>query len=135
MRGFFIRAPNPQAARFEKIDDAERERIIRPHNSEVGFVFFGELEKRGKILSSDRDILHERAVLQSFKSNAGIARGAPELHRVWRLRELPNEGVFAAAGTEDQYLHLASACSSNSLRRLSIVRGSSSRPAAMRALS
>src|SRR6059058_4599411 len=68
--------------------------------------------------------------------NAGIARRAPQLGGVWRLRELPDERVFAPAGAKDQNLHLfARACSRISLRRLSMVRGSSSRPAAMRALS
>jgi hypothetical protein len=67
---------------------------------------FGEAEKRGQILSADRDVLNGGPIfLEAFERSAGVARSAPELGRVRGLSEFPNEGVFAAAGTEDENFH------------------------------
>ena len=103
--GFFVWAPNAQAARLKKINDAEGQRVVGADDGEVGFMFVGEFEERREIFGADRDVLDHRAVLEPFERSTGVAWGAPELGGVGGLGELPDESVFAAAGTEDEDFH------------------------------
>jgi hypothetical protein len=103
--GFFVCAPNAVAAGLEEIDDAEGEWVVWTDDGEVGFVLFDEVQEGGKVFGADWNVLDEGAVLEAFEGDAGVAGGAPELGGVRGLGEFPDEGVFAAAGTEDEDFH------------------------------
>ena len=77
-----------------------------PDDGEVGLLLLGEGEQRGQIFRAEVDAFDRGAVPgQPFLRDAGVARGAPQLRDVRRLRQLPNQGVFASARADDQNLH------------------------------
>ena len=91
---------------LEQVHDAERQGIVRADDGEVGVVLPGEGQEGGQVFGAKVDALDQGAVLgQAFLRDAGIAGRAPEAGDVGRLRQLPNQGVFAAAGANDQNLH------------------------------
>src|SRR5207237_8992637 len=77
-RRLLVRAPNPPAMLFEIIDDAERERIIRPYHGEIRPNALRKIEQLGNLLSANRNALHGRAgFLHTLQSNARIAGRTP----------------------------------------------------------
>ena len=90
----------------EQIHDAERQRVVGSDDGEVGVVLPGEGMEGGQVFRAEVDALDRGAVLcQAFLRDAGVAGRAPEAGNVRRLRQLPNQGVLAAAGADDQNLH------------------------------
>ena len=104
--GFLVRPPDAQAVLPEQIHDAQRQRIVRPDDGEVGAVLPGEGAQAGQVFGAELDALDRRAVLcEAFLRDAGIAGRAPQSGDVRRLRQLPDQRVLAAAGADNQDLH------------------------------
>ena len=53
LRGLLVRPPDAQAVFLEQIHDAQRERIVRPDDGEIDFLFLREREQLGQILRAD----------------------------------------------------------------------------------
>ena len=65
-----------------------------------------EGQEGGQVFGAKLDALDRGAVRgQAFLGDASIAGRAPKASDVGRLRQLPNQGVFAAARANDQNLH------------------------------
>ena len=91
---------------LEQVHDAQRQGVVRPDDGEVDAVLPGEGQEGGQVFGAKLDALDRGAVLcQAFLGDASIAGRAPEAGDVGRLRQLPNQGVFAAARANDQNLH------------------------------
>jgi hypothetical protein len=90
---------------LKQIHDAQRERIVRPDDGEFDFLFLREREQPGK--SSALMLTHSTArhFWRAFLCDAGVAGRAPHLRDVRRLRQFPNQRVFASARTDDQNFH------------------------------
>ena len=107
MRGFLVHAPDAQTVFLEQIHDAQRERIVRPDDGEFDFLFPRECEQLRQILRADVDAFDRVAQPFApgepahFLRDAGVARRAPHLRDMRRLREFPHERVFASARTDD----------------------------------
>jgi hypothetical protein len=95
LRGFAGRAEHLQAARAEQVDDAGRERRFRPHQRERDAFAFREIGQR--VERRDVDVL-QTLVLR----RAAIAGRDVDHLDARRLRELPRQRMFAAAGTDDE---------------------------------
>ena len=87
-----------EAGRVEIVDDARRDRRIRTDHDEIHRVTPAEIDHRGMVGDIERHAF-------GFPRDAGIARRAPELCHQRGSCDLPGQGVFAAAGTEQKYLH------------------------------
>src|ERR1019366_6047107 len=106
LRGFLVRPPYSQSVFLEQIHDAERERIVRANDGEVGFLFLRKREQLRQILRAEIHTLDQRRIFgESFLCDARIARRAPHLRDVRRLRQFPNQRVFASARTDDENFH------------------------------
>ena len=63
---------------LKKIDDAQRERVVRADDDEVGPLFLCEGEQAGQIVRADRHALDGRVVFsETLSGDAGIAWRAP----------------------------------------------------------
>ena len=104
--GFLVWAPDAQTVFVEQVHDAQGQGVVRPDDGEVGAVFPGKGLKGGQVFRAKADALDEGAVLcEAFLCDARVAGGAPEAGDVGGLRQLPNQGVLAAARANDQNLH------------------------------
>ena len=91
---------------LEQIHDAQRERIVRADDGEINFLFLREGEQLGQIFRADVDAFDQCAVFgEPFLRDAGVARRAPHLRGVRRLRQFPDQRVFASARTDDEEFH------------------------------
>ena len=83
LSGLLVRAPDAPAVLLPQIHDAQRQRIVRPDDREVGALLLREGTEPGQILRAEVDALDGRAVFrQAFPGDAGIARRAPHLRDV-----------------------------------------------------
>ena len=106
LRRLLVRPPDAQAVFLEQIHDAQRQRIVRPDDGEVGFLFLREREQLRQIFRADVDAFDRRAVFrEAFLRDAGVARRAPHLRDVRRLRQFPDQRVLASARTDDENFH------------------------------
>ena len=91
-------AKDAQAALLERVDNAERERQLRPDDGEAGLLGLGQADHRGEVFEVDwnaaRDLRH-----------AAVARRANNLSDARAARNRPGQRVFAAPGTKDQDFH------------------------------
>jgi hypothetical protein len=92
------RTEDAHALGLEHIDDAAAERILGADDGQADVLLLGEAEQIIEIVDIDR---HIDAVLRG----AAIARRAENALHARRLRELPDQGVFAPAFTDDEDLH------------------------------
>ncbi len=106
MRGFLVRPPNPQAVFLEQIHDAQRERIVRADDGEFDFLFLREREQFRQIFGANVDAFDRR---RFFASRSCAMPALPGAHQICvgvrRLRQFPNQRVFASARTDDQNFH------------------------------
>src|SRR5205814_359039 len=94
------RANYRQAARFEIIYNAGRQRRFSANERQVYWLLLSEPGQRRNVIGAYGNTL-------SDLPNPRIAGGAEQLHSLSRtLAEGPNQSVFAAARTDDQNVHL-----------------------------
>ena len=63
----------------------------------------GKGQQGGQVVGAEVDALHRVAAFcEAFLRYAGVAGRAPKPGDVRRLCQLPNQGVLAAAGANDQ---------------------------------
>ena len=106
LRGFLVRSPDPPAVFLEQIHDAQRQRIVRPDDGEFDFLFLRKGEQLRQIPGAKVHALDERGIFcQPFLCDAGVARRAPQLCDVRRLRQFPHQRVFASARADDKNFH------------------------------
>ena len=107
LRGLLVRPPDAQAVFLEQIHDAQRQRIVRADDREFDFLFLREREQLRQIFRADVHAFDRRAVFgEAFLRDAGVARRAPHLRDVRRLRQFPDQRVFAPARTDDENVSL-----------------------------
>ena len=105
--GLAVGPPDAQSVLLEEVHDAQRQGIVGADDGEVGAVFLDEGQQLGQILGVERDTLDGRVVaVEPLLGDAGVAGGAPEVGGVRGLGELPDQGVFAAAGTDHKEFHV-----------------------------
>ncbi len=98
LRGGLGGAEDAQAAGAEDIDDAGRQRRFRADHGQVDVFLLGEIGQGVDV--------GERQVFQlRLARRAGIAGRDQHLLQARRLGQAPGEGVFAAAGADDENLH------------------------------
>ena len=93
--------PGPNAlmpASREIVDDAGDQRRLGADHDQLDRVLLAELDHGGVVGNIERDAF-------GLARDAGIARRAPQLGHQRRGRDLPGEGMFAAAGTEQEDVH------------------------------
>src|SRR6185503_16861961 len=87
------RAEHEQAERAQLVSEAQAERVLGPHDHQVGALLPGEardsVEVRGRDVDVARDALR-----------AGVAGRAHDLAHARRGCDLPAQGVLAPAGTD-----------------------------------
>ena len=106
MSRLLVWAPDAPTVLLPQIHDAQRQRVVRPDDGEVGAVLPGEGEEAGQVFRAQVNALDGRAVLrQAFAGDAGIAGRAPHLRNMGRLRQFPNQCVLAPAGADDEDFH------------------------------
>src|SRR6185437_4251362 len=98
LRRLARRPKNTQTGFLEVIDDATRQRFLRPHHGQRNLLFADE---RDELIELDGLDGHIHAVL----GGAGVARRAENLLGARRLRQLPYQGMFAPTLPDDKYLH------------------------------
>ena len=92
---------------LKQIRDAQCQRIVRPDDSEFDFLFLREREEFRQIIRAEIDASDNGIVFREpFLRDAGVARRAPHLRGVRRLREFPDQRVFASARTDDKDFHV-----------------------------
>ncbi len=94
-------AEDLQVAAVELVDDAQRQRLLRPDHGQVDLLLLGEIGQLDDAGGLDVDQLGQLL-------HARVARGGEDLVHALGLRDLPEQGMLAAAGTDDQYFHLDS---------------------------
>jgi hypothetical protein len=92
--------PSSCAGGDELVDDTGHQRTFRSNQRECDAFGFDQVEQRIEIGRLDVDV----ATL-GLARGAGVARRNQHFMHAWRLRELPGERVFAAAGADDQKFH------------------------------
>ena len=80
------------------VDDARRDQRIGPDHHQIDLALAAERDHRRMVGDVQR---HAFGVLR----DAGIARRAPQLRQQGRCRDLPAQGMFAAAGTKHENIH------------------------------
>ena len=91
---------------LKQIHDAERQRIVRPDDGKADLLVFGKGEQSRQIFRLNVDALDGRTVAgRTLPGDARVARRAPQFRDARRLREFPNQRVFAPAGANDQNFH------------------------------
>jgi hypothetical protein len=93
--GFPVGTPDPEALGLKMIDDTCGEGIVRADDGKANSVFPGERGETVEIVDTEVDALDELAVGEALGSDAGVTWRAPDSFDAWRLRQFPNEGVFA----------------------------------------
>ena len=74
-----------------------------PDDGHVHAMLLREGEQRREIIRVDGKAFHGHAILrQSLAGDARVAGRAAHLRDARRLRELPDEGVFASAAADDE---------------------------------
>ena len=95
-----------QAVFLEQIHDAQRQRVVRADDGEINFLLLREGEQLRQIFRAELTHSTSCAVFrESFLRDAGVARRAPHLRDVRRLRQFPDQRVFASARTDDENFH------------------------------
>src|SRR5690606_34955565 len=94
------RAEAAQVRRFEPIDEARDERLLRAHDGQRDVLVARELEEQLGAVGADRDIARF-----CFPSGAGITGCDQHLAHEGRLRRLPGERVLASSAAYHEYLH------------------------------
>ncbi len=101
LRGGSGGAEDVQPARAEQIDHAFDQRRFR---SDDGQLHVG----RGKVRQLlDGQHVDGDVLALGFSGGACVAGGYVYLGNAWVLRDLPGQGMLAAAATDDQYVHFS----------------------------
>ena len=98
LRGLFARPERPDAGFGEIVDNPGDQRRLGSDHDQLDCILFAELD-HGRVV---RDI--ERHAF-GLARDPGIAGRAPELCDERGSRDLPRQGMFAAAGTEQENVH------------------------------
>ena len=83
----------------EIVDDPRHQRRLRPDHDEVHLVGLAEIDHSRMVGDVEGDAF-------GLVGDTGIARRAPQFRQQGRSGDLPRQGVFAAAGTEQEDVHL-----------------------------
>ena len=83
---------------FEEIVNTVYQRVFRAYDHKIYAVFEYRLFNSGEIVHFDRKIFSQRG-------SAGITGSHKQFAAERALRYFPCQGVFAAARTEDKYVH------------------------------
>ena len=106
LRGLLVRPPDAQAVLLEQVNNSDRKRVVRPDDRQVDPVLLREIEQLRQILRADANAFDRRLILhQPLQGDAGVGRRTPHPRDVRRLRELPDQGVFPPARTDDEDVH------------------------------
>jgi len=98
LRGGFCRTKSAPPATCEFVDYAEHERQFRAHDCKVGLNPIRQGDHRVEIFYVDGETLR-------IVRYAAIAGRAVDFRDPRRLPELPHQGVFASAATDDEDFH------------------------------
>ena len=93
-----VRPERLDAGGGEIVDDAGRERRLRADHDEIDRVRLAEVDHRGMVGDIERHAF-------GLARDAGIARRAPEFGHQRGGCDFPRQGMFAAAGTEQENVH------------------------------
>ncbi len=96
--GDLARPERLDAGGGEIIDDAGRQRRLRPDHHELDRIRLAEVDHRGMVGDIERHAFR-------LPRDAGIAGRAPEVWSPGGGCDLPRQGMFAAAGTEQENVH------------------------------
>ena len=96
--GLPIRTEHAKPPFAEAIDDAVAERRLGADDGEIHRVFRREIGELLKFADADRNAF-------GIGGNPGVAGGAVDGFHLGTLFQLPDERVFAPAGTDDQNFH------------------------------
>jgi hypothetical protein len=100
LRGGSGGAEDAVALRAERVDHAGDQRAFGADHGHRDALAIDEIEQAMNVAGIDRDI----AAL-GLGRGAGVARGDQYFGDAHGLRQLPGQGVFAAAGTDDENFH------------------------------
>ncbi len=92
------RAEDLQPVLLEAVDDAERQRLFGADDGQVDLFLLHETHEPLELVRFDVDV-------DAFDRGAGVPRRAIDALGARRLRQFPDQSVFAAAFADDEDLH------------------------------
>ena len=96
--GVLVRTECAESCLLQRINHAECERIVRRYNDQIRVVLLGERNHTVDVGRLDVDAFRSR-------SDAAVARCAPDLIYLRALCERHADGVLTSAAANNQYLH------------------------------